>query len=246
MRIAIMSDIHANRQAFEAVLAAASERGATRHVILGDIVGYGGDPVWCVDKTMELAGGGAIVIRGNHDQAVSDPSVSMNETARAAIDWTRTQLSETQKAYLAGLPLEIEDGERLYVHADASAPARFHYVSDAETAAAHLQACRARVSFCGHIHRPALYCLGANGKATPFAPSSSTGIPLLPQRRWLAVMGAVGQPRDGNPAAAYGILDTDRGELEYHRVGYDIEGAAAKIRAVGLSEGLATRLFKGK
>lgn len=246
MRIAILSDIHANRQAYEAVLAAAADRAATRYVILGDIVGYGGDPVWCVDRTMALAAEGALIIRGNHDQGVSDPSVSMNEAARAALDWTRTQLSQTQRAYLAALPLEIEDGERLYVHADASAPARFHYVSDAETAAAHLQACKARVSFCGHIHRPALYCMGTNGKTTAFAPSSSTGIPLLPQRRWLAVMGAVGQPRDGNPAAAYGILDTDKGEIEFHRAGYDIESAAARIRAVGLPEGLAARLFRGK
>ena len=246
MRIALMSDIHGNRQAFQAVLTAAAERGAERHVILGDIVGYGGDPVWCVDKTMALAADGAIVIRGNHDQGVADPSVSMNEVARAAIDWTRTQLNDEQKAFLARLPLEVEDGERLYVHADASAPARYHYVTDAETAAAHLQACRARISFCGHVHRPALYGLGPNGKTTSFTPTSAQGIPLLAQRRWLAVMGAVGQPRDGNPAAAFGILDTSRGELEFHRVGYDIEAAAARIRAVGLPDSLASRLSRGK
>ncbi|MBC7314221.1 MAG: metallophosphoesterase family protein [Rhizobium sp.] len=246
MRIALMSDIHGNRQAFQAVLTAAAERGAERHVILGDIVGYGGDPVWCLDKTMALAAEGAIVIRGNHDQGVADPSVSMNEVARAATDWTRTQLNDEQKAFLARLPLEVEDGERLYVHADASAPARYHYVTDAETAAAHLQACRARISFCGHVHRPALYGLGPNGKTTAFTPTSAQGIPLLAQRRWLAVMGAVGQPRDGNPAAAFGILDTDRREIEFHRVGYDIEGAAARIRAVGLPDALALRLFRGK
>lgn len=246
MRIALISDIHGNRQAFQAVLTAAAERGAERHVILGDIVGYGGDPMWCADKTMALAAGGAIVIRGNHDQGVADPSVSMNEIARAAIDWTRTQLNDEQKAFLSGLPLEVEDGERLYVHADASAPARYHYVTDSETAAAHLQACRARLSFCGHVHRPALYGLGPNGKITAFKPTSAKGIPLLAQRRWLAVMGAVGQPRDGNPAAAFGILDTDRGEIEFHRVGYDIEGAAARIRAVGLPDALASRLLRGK
>jgi diadenosine tetraphosphatase ApaH/serine/threonine PP2A family protein phosphatase len=246
MRIAFLSDIHANRQAFEAVLSAARERGAARHVILGDIVGYGGDPAWCVNRTMELAAAGAIVIRGNHDQAIADPGVSMNEAARAAIDWTRTQLDEAQKAFLADLPLKAEEDDRLYVHADASAPTRFNYVTDAETAATHLAACNARISFCGHVHRPALYGLGPNGKVTTFVPSSANGIPLLRQRRWLAVMGAVGQPRDNNPAAAFGIFDTDRDELEFHRTGYDIEVAAAKIRAVGLPEGLAVRLSRGK
>lgn len=246
MRIAFLSDIHANRAAFEAALAAAETQGADRLVILGDIVGYGGDPVWCLRKTIALAEEGAVVIRGNHDQAVIDPSVSMNETARAAIDWTRAQLSADTKSFLATLPLQVEDDDRLYVHADASSPQRFHYVTDASAASVHFSACRARLSFCGHVHCPALYALAPSGKVTGFAPNSPTGIPLLPQQRWLAVMGAVGQPRDGDPAAAFAIFDTTTGELEYHRTGYDIEKAAARIRAAGLPETLAMRLFRGR
>ncbi|WP_416796310.1 metallophosphoesterase family protein [Ciceribacter azotifigens] len=246
MRIAILSDIHANRQAFEAVLAAAEAQGAQRFVILGDIVGYGGDPGWCVRKTMELAEKGAVVIRGNHDQAVSDPGVSMNETARTAMEWTRTQLMADEKAYLETLPFDATDECRLYVHADASSPQRFRYVTDAEAAAAHFAACTARVSFCGHVHQPALYALASSGKVTSFSPYTATGIPLLQQRRWLAVMGAVGQPRDGNPSAAFGLYDSEARELEFRRAGYDIEMAAARIRAAGLPESLATRLFRGR
>ncbi|MCM2472742.1 metallophosphoesterase family protein [Rhizobium sp. CG5] len=246
MRIAVLSDIHANRQAFEAVLAQASQRGASRYVILGDIVGYGGDPGWCVQTCMALAEQGAVVIRGNHDQAVDDPLISLNETARAAIDWTAGVLSPSEKAFLKGLPLEVRDEDRLYVHADASAPQKFRYVTDAEDAAAHFRACQASVSFCGHVHVPALYALAPAGKVTAFAPHSATGIPLLPQRRWLAVMGSVGQPRDGNPAAAFAMLDTDTGELCFLRAAYDIEAAAASIRAADLPEKLAARLFKGK
>lgn len=246
MRIAILSDIHANRQAFEAAIAAAEALGAQRFVILGDIVGYGGDPGWCVRKTMELAEKGAVVIRGNHDQAVSDPGVSMNEAARAAMEWTRTQLAADEKAYLETLPLDITEECRLYVHADASSPQRFRYVIDAEAADAHFTACTARLSFCGHVHRPALYALAPTGKITSFSPYSATAIPLLQQRRWLAVMGAVGQPRDGDPSAAFGIYDTASRELEFRRAGYDIEAAAARIRAAGLPESLALRLFRGR
>lgn len=188
MRIALMSDIHANREAFEAVLADARARGIGQFVILGDIVGYGPDPVWCVDKTMELARQGAIVVRGNHDQAVRDPSQSMNATARAVIDWTAGQLSGDQKEFLSHLPLSVEADGRLYVHADATAPARFHYVTDADAASDHFSACQARLSFCGHVHRPALYARGAGGKVTTFMPSRPTAVPLLPQRHWLAVI----------------------------------------------------------
>jgi len=170
----------------------------------------------------------------------------MNETARAAIDWTRAQLSADEKSFLATLPLQVEDDDRLYVHADASSPQRFHYVTDTDAAGIHFSACRARLSFCGHVHCPALYALAPSGKVTGFVPNSPSGIPLLPQWRWLAVMGAVGQPRDGNPAAAFAILDTTTSEIEYHRTGYDIEKAAARIRAAGLSEALAMRLFRGR
>lgn len=243
MRIALLSDIHANREAFEACLAAAGD--VDRIVLLGDIVGYGADPAWCTDKAREIEAAGGIVIKGNHDAAAVHGGADMNPTARIAIDWTRAMLSDGQKAWLDGLPLSVTDEDRLYVHAEGSDPARWMYVTDTTDAGAHFAGTSARVSFCGHIHLPSLYCLPQIGKVTKFVPNSDTPIPLLAQRRWLAVMGAVGQPRDGNPAAAFAVYDTDRRELRYRRAPYDVEKAQEKIRAAGLPESLASRLSRG-
>lgn len=245
MRIALISDIHANREALEAVLADAQARDVIDFVLLGDIIGYGPDPAWCVEKTMALAAAGAAVVRGNHDQALGDPTVSMNAVARSVIDWTATVLNNEQKAFLSGLPMSITLEDRLYVHADASAPARYHYVTDADAAAAHFAGSEARLSFCGHVHRPALYALGTGGKVTGFTPTRTTAIPLLNQRRWLAVIGSVGQPRDGDPAASYALLDTKVGEICFLKVPYDVDRTIAKIRAAGLPEALASRLSRG-
>lgn len=246
MLIAVLSDIHSNREAFEAVLAAAEVAGASRLVILGDLVGYGADPLWCTERAMKLAQGGAIVLRGNHDQAVWDSATRMSATAALAMDWTRRQLGEDARDFLAGLPLEANEEDRRYVHADASTPERWNYVLGTTDASAHLAACPERVSFCGHVHVPALYCTGPTHKVTVFEPRDATPLPLLPQRKWLAVVGSVGQPRDGNPASAFCLLDTETSELRFLRVPYDVELAADKIRAAGLPRSLADRLLEGR
>ncbi|MBD9372451.1 metallophosphoesterase family protein [Rhizobium sp. ARZ01] len=246
MLIAVLSDIHANREAFEAVLAASKSAGTARLVILGDLVGYGADPAWCTDQAMELAERGAIILCGNHDQAVSDTSTRMNATAAVALDWTRRQLGEKARTFLANLPMEVCDADRRYVHAEASAPDRWNYVLGTADADAHFAACAERVSFCGHVHVPALYCTGPTNRVTLFEPQDATPIPLLPQRKWLAVVGSVGQPRDGNPAAAFCLLDTGSNELRFMRVPYDVELASEKIRAAGLPRSLADRLLEGR
>jgi diadenosine tetraphosphatase ApaH/serine/threonine PP2A family protein phosphatase len=246
MLLAILSDIHGNREAFEAVLAAAQAAGAERFVVLGDIVGYGADPQWCVERVKSLADAGAVVLRGNHDDAVGNPSVTMNPTATMALEWTRRQLGSDVRAFLAALPMKVREDDRLFVHADASAPSDWNYVLDASDAERHLDACEARVSFCGHVHRPARCNRAPGGKITHFRPVAATPVPLLPQRRWLAVVGAVGQPRDGNPCAAFALYDTQAAELRFQRAAYDIETAAGKIRAAGLPIALADRLFEGR
>jgi len=246
MRIAFLTDIHANRQAFEAVLAAVAAQGAHRIVLLGDIVGYGGDPVWCLERTRALVAAGAVAVRGNHDQAATDLSSGMSAAAQEAITWTRGQLSPDHKHFLAGLPLTVREDDRLYVHADGSAPGRFRYALDAADAATHFDGCADRLTFCGHVHQPMLYCRGDSGRVTAFQPTTGCSVPLLQQRRWLAVIGSVGQPRDGDPAAAFGLLDTDTCELTFLRVAYDIDAAAARIRDAGLPDTLATRLYGGR
>ncbi len=246
MRLAFLADIHANRQAFAACLADLRDLAIDRVVLLGDYVGYGGDPEWCMDTVMELAASGAPAVLGNHDDAVNNPRVQMNAEAAAAIEWTRGELGVAQRQFLAALALTHEDDGRLYVHAEASRPAQWTYVSDGAVAAHSLQATPVPLSFCGHIHKPALYSLSVTGKMTSVTPVTDVPIRLMPGRQWLAVMGSVGQPRDGNPAAAYAVLDTVTGEITYRRVPYDVAAAAARILERGLPERLAERLFAGR
>src|SRR6185312_3204685 len=208
VRLAIFADIHANRQAFSACLDFARARGAERIVCLGDIVGYGADPEWAVDTVMGLVDDGAIAVIGNHDHAISTPSESMNAAAQAAIEWTRGRLGVAQRRFLAELPLTVEDEDRLYVHSEASSPTRWRYVQSATDAARSMIATTAQVTFCGHIHRPALYSMSSVAKMTSFIPTCDVPVQLLGGRRWLAVLGSVGQPRDGDPAASFAMLDT--------------------------------------
>jgi diadenosine tetraphosphatase ApaH/serine/threonine PP2A family protein phosphatase len=244
--IALFADIHANRQAFTACLARAREAGAESIVLLGDYVGYGADPEWTVRTVMDLVDQGAPAVRGNHDAAVGDFSESMNVEAEIAIEWTRRQLGVAERKFLADLPLTGEEDDRLYVHADASDPIRWRYVLDALSAERSMAATKAQVTFCGHCHQPALYTMSATGKMTAFKPVTGAPIQILPGRQWLAVLGSVGQPRDGNPAACYALFDTVRRELTYCRAPYDVAAAAARIRDKGLPHWLADRLLIGK
>jgi diadenosine tetraphosphatase ApaH/serine/threonine PP2A family protein phosphatase len=246
MLLAIFADIHANRQAFTACLDFARERGAERIICLGDLVGYGADPEWTVDTVMGLVDEGALAVRGNHDDAVGSTAESMNATAQAAIEWTRSRLSAAQRRFLAELPLAHRDGDRLYVHSEASNPSRWRYVQDTVDAACSIQATSAHVTFCGHIHQPALYSMSASSKMTCLVPSSGVSVQLLAGRQWLAVLGSVGQPRDGNPAASFAMFDAARNEITYWRVPYDVEAAANRIRANGLPLWLADRLAAGR
>jgi diadenosine tetraphosphatase ApaH/serine/threonine PP2A family protein phosphatase len=245
MLIALLSDIHGNREALTACLADAVRAGAEHYVFLGDLVGYGADPAWVVDRAAEMVLAGAIAILGNHDAAILNPTESMNAAAAAALAWTRTRLNAQHRSFLAGLPLTAEDGDRLYVHASASAPDSWIYVCSPREAFQSFRATHHRLTFCGHTHVPALFNESAVSQPQQHVPNDDQPIPLLGQRRWLAVLGAVGQPRDNNPAACYGLFDDVRNKLTYVRVRYDAELAARKIRAAGLPEFLAARLTLG-
>jgi diadenosine tetraphosphatase ApaH/serine/threonine PP2A family protein phosphatase len=244
--LALFADVHANRQAFAACLEAARARSAERFILLGDFVGYGADPEWTVDTVMRLVEKGAIAVRGNHDNAIGTHSESMNDAAQAAIDWTRGRLNTAQRAFLAALPMLDDEDDRLYVHSEASNPARWRYVQSTADAARSIAATSALVTFCGHIHRPALYSMSAAAKMTSFVPTSGVGVQLLTGRRWLAVLGSVGQPRDGNPAACFATYDTETREITWCRVAYDVDTAANRIRANGLPLWLADRLSQGR
>ena len=245
MRIALLTDIHGNREALAACLEHARRNEVGRYVFLGDYVGYGADPGWVLETVMAHVEQGALALLGNHDAAVLGTDEGMNETAATAIAWTRTQLNPAHFDFIDRLPLVAEEGARLYVHSSAYEPDQWNYVTDLYSASKGLMATNAQATFCGHTHVPALFHMSMTGKFASFEPVDRIDIPLTRQRRWLAVIGAVGQPRDRNPAACYALLDDERDVLTYFRVPYDIDSAAGKIRAAGLPPILAQRLYEG-
>ena len=164
MLIALLSDIHANREALAACLAHAEQSKAERYIFLGDYVGYGADPGWVVDCVAAHVARGATALLGNHDAAVLSPSERMNAIAEEAVAWTRTQLDAEQSAFLRDLPARVEEHDRLFVHANPWAPTGWDYVSGRETAARAFQTTSCRQIFCGHVHKPALYNMTATAK----------------------------------------------------------------------------------
>jgi diadenosine tetraphosphatase ApaH/serine/threonine PP2A family protein phosphatase len=247
MKTAFLADLHANREAVEAVLEHARALGAQRWVLLGDFVGYGADPAWVVDQVRELVHQGATVVMGNHDQAVvRGASPHMRPDARYVVEWTRAQLDAAQLDFLASLPMTKRHGDQFYVHANAWAPAGWDYIQGRMEAVRSLHATDCRYTFCGHMHEPKLYNLSSSGKAGEFVPTPGVAIPVPPHRQWLVIPGSAGQPRDGNPAACYAMFNEPASELTFHRVPYDSDGAGAKILEAKLPQRLATRLGDGQ
>jgi diadenosine tetraphosphatase ApaH/serine/threonine PP2A family protein phosphatase len=245
MRIALFADIHGNREALMACLDHASRSRIDRHLFLGDYVGYGADPVFVVETVMSYVERGAVALLGNHDAAALEPDPHMSDEAFTAMEWTRDQLDPVHLAFINGLRLSSEDGGGLYVHANAYEPGAWDYVTGLYSASKSLMATHAQTTFCGHTHVPMLFHMSMTGKIASFEPVDRVDIPLTARRRWLAVIGSVGQPRDHNAAACYAILDTTPGVLTYIRVPYDVDTAARKIRDAGLPIGLSYRLAEG-
>jgi diadenosine tetraphosphatase ApaH/serine/threonine PP2A family protein phosphatase len=246
MRIALLSDLHANLEAVVACLEHARSLGAGQRVFLGDLVGYGADPGPVMDIVAQGILHGDVAVLGNHDAAVSRAiSYRMSIDAQLVVEWTRAHLTEEQLALLGSLPLVCEQGGRLYVHANAWAPDRWEYVLTQFDAGRSMRAIPWGLTFCGHVHTPSLYHMASDGRVAAFEPVPGVGIPLGPQRRWLAIPGSAGQPRDGNPAACYALFDDATRQLTYFRVPYDHETAARKIAAAGLPAGFDTRLVAG-
>jgi diadenosine tetraphosphatase ApaH/serine/threonine PP2A family protein phosphatase len=189
---------------------------------------------------------GDVAVAGNHDVAVSHAiSERMSSDAQLVVEWTRAHLGQPQLALLGSLPLFCEQGGRLYVHANAWAPQKWEYVLTEYDAGRSMRASPWGLTFCGHLHTPALYHMAADGRVAAFEPVPGVAIPLGPQRRWLAIPGSAGQPRDGNPAACYALFDDATRQLTYLRVPYDHDAAARKIAAAGLPQGFDTRLVSG-
>jgi len=236
MRIAVISDIHANWPALEAVV---SDFGGVDDVIcLGDVVGYGGDPVRCLDH---VRGRGWLTLTGNHDRARTDPDALgwFNEEAARAIRWTVGQLGQDRIRWLRALPEQTSRlGIRL-VHASPRNPV-FEYVLDASTAAANLKQLLGGVCFHGHTHLPGVFQIEGRHVVHNYRLGAT---PLVGPA--LINPGSVGQPRDHDPGASYGIWNTTEGSFEFKRVPYDREAAKRSIRQAGLPERFAIRLDFG-
>ncbi len=245
MRLAILTDIHANKEAFLAVLADLEGRAVDKIVLLGDLVGYGPDPEYCTDKAADLVAKGAIAVRGNHDEAILRRDPTFSKSALTALDWTRPRLTAAQAAFLGSLPMQANLEDVMFVHASPQDPGGWIYVDSRTKAVGAFRATQARVIFCGHVHRPQLYAMDRSGQVNDLVIPFGQDLPLIASRRWVAVVGAVGQPRDGNPAAGYALYDQARAEVAFRRVPYDAGATATKIRQCGLPESLALRVLSG-
>jgi diadenosine tetraphosphatase ApaH/serine/threonine PP2A family protein phosphatase len=248
MKLALLSDLHANRRALQACLAHARAAGATQFALLGDLVGYGAEPAAVVEEAMALQAQGGIVLKGNHDEAALRAPEDESTQERASSSWTHRHLPPEHRAFLSRLPLTASLHGLLLVHASAENPRDWRYVDRVELAGRCLDAAHGAGwdhVVCGHVHRQMLY-YESRRSLMSFQPAVAVPVPLAAHRRWLATIGSVGQPRDGDPRAMYALFDVAQQRLAFHRVPYDHLGAAAAIRRAGLPESFAIRLELGQ
>jgi predicted phosphodiesterase len=239
VRIAVLSDIHSNLIALDAVLTQIGSVDAVWH--LGDVVGYGPEPDAVVDRLAALDATG---VRGNHDAAAAggDEIDWFNPDARAAMEWTRTAISETTRAWLDGLPPRRVEADFTLVHGSPRDPI-WEYVTSAALARAGLSAISTEHGLHGHTHIPIAFTQ-VDGRMRTLAPRAGNTV-ALGEGRTLLNPGSVGQPRDGDPRASYMVIDSDARTATWGRVAYDIDAVVAKMRAAGLPIRLADRLRVG-
>jgi diadenosine tetraphosphatase ApaH/serine/threonine PP2A family protein phosphatase len=240
VRYAILSDIHGNLEALRAVLADSRDR-ADAVLCLGDTVGYGADPLACVDLVAESA---EATVCGNHDHAVAGRLGLewFNRYARAAAEWTRERLDDEHRAYLGALPLVREVAGATLVHASPAQPEEWDYLVTAEDGFLVFGDFATRWCFVGHSHVPGAWSLGSAG---PEHLPGADRVEAQRGRRYLVNVGSVGQPRDRDPRAAYAVWDAEAGSVEIRRVAYDHTATRRKIVDAGLPRFLADRLAAG-
>jgi diadenosine tetraphosphatase ApaH/serine/threonine PP2A family protein phosphatase len=239
MRVAVLSDIHSNIVALDAVLSHAGDVDAIWH--LGDVVGYGPEPDAVVARLSEREATG---VRGNHDAAaIGGFEIEwFNPEARAAAEWTRETIASKTLAWLTAQPERRTIDDMLLVHGSPRDPLR-EYVTDREAASDNMHLQETQHALHGHTHVPVAWM--ATPDRVALVQGRDGGAIELGAHRSLINPGSVGQPRDGDPRAAYLILDREVGRVTWHRVAYDIAGVQAAMRSIGLPERLAARLTFG-
>ncbi len=244
-RYAIISDIHANIEALDAVLADIEEQGVHDIICLGDIVGYNAAPAECIQRIRKL---GCRVVKGNHDHYCSDPKVNLDDfqpNAASAIEWTRRQLSSSDIAWLYNLPYTSKLAGITFVHSTLDSPEHFGYTFSTEDVASSFHSQSSMIAFHGHTHVPCIFRKGSDDHISRHAAEDT----LFEGGKYFVNVGSVGQPRDGIPKACYAIY-TPKGvtpyAISFRRVDYDIEAACRRIEAAGLPERLINRLYTGQ
>ncbi len=250
MKLALLADLHANLPALDACLEHAQTKGADRFAILGDLVGYGPHPVEVVERCQELVHAGALIVRGNHDVLPERDVTPDDNWFDQMSAWTREQLNESQHEWLRHLPLTVLLDKLFLVHATADAPERWQYVLEERSANRSMQAVArhhdVRYVFGGHVHEQSLFYRITDRQMMRVPIKANTTVTTRSERYWLATVGSVGQPRDGDTRANYAMLDLDEEKLTFYRVEYDYDAVASEIREVGLPEILARRLESGR
>ena len=240
MKYAVIADIHANLEALRVVLEDAKKQNCTHYVCLGDLVGHNANPKECLDIIRDT---GMPCVKGNHDEYCSSETnlEGFNPHAAEAIQWTRQQLTEEDRQWLKELKYIRLVASFQIVHATLDGPQRWGYVFDRLAAAASFTYQNTAVCFFGHTHVPVAFIRDSVVRGGTYSKFK-----IEPGRKYFVNVGSVGQPRDGNPKAAYAIYDMDEGSVELRRLDYDISAAQAKIMAAGLPPRLAERLALGK
>jgi len=232
MKYAIISDIHSNLEALTKALEIIDQRSVDEIICLGDIVGYGANPNECIALIRQRC---SIVIKGNHDEALLNESVTLHftEDARSAIVWTRKQISEEYISYLHTLSLSIKKDDLLFVHASPCYPERWKYIFEDKAADSALKCFSESLCFIGHTHVPAIFSTGGRVRS------------ITKGERFLVNVGSVGQPRDRRTDLSFGIFNTDAWSYENIRSHYNVETASRKILDSKLPPRLGHRLLIG-
>ncbi|HEY2712006.1 MAG TPA: metallophosphoesterase family protein [Chthoniobacterales bacterium] len=240
MRFAVLSDIHSNLEALDAVLADARAQACTQFVCLGDVVGYNANPSECVQRIRELD---CPVVKGNHDEqaSIAASTEDFNALAEAAISWTRGHLSVDDRAWLADLRFTKQVHDFTIVHATLDSPGNWGYVFNDVDAIASFTYQQTALCFFGHTHWPTAFA--DDGRVHRLMPGE---IALAPGFKYFLNPGSIGQPRDGDWRAAYSIYDVEHNVVEQRRVRYDLATTQRKVREAGLPGRLADRLAAGR
>jgi len=239
VKYAIFSDVHSNLEALKAVQADMKRQKVDVAVCLGDIVGYGPNPVECLQAVQGMA---CATVQGNHDHHVALPKLPswFSPVALAGLVYSRARLTRAQKKYLGALPLTLENGDFQAVHASLDKPETWPYVMDGMEAELHFAAQKQSICFCGHTHQPCVW----HFEQKLFYRGVGR-VKLNESDRFLINVGSVGLPRDDDPRACYVVYEPKKRQVKFRRVPYDVAKTQGEIRKVGLPAELAMRLQPG-